>query len=120
MPVLTVVFLASKLWLALPFINVFASGSTFSVTFSSGTGSHLLFRRFFGVDFDKGLELFALLYRTKISIIIFISYYQNSTILQTTETARRHNFLEYNGRTLIKSLQHVMMQLIDVCWHQIR
>jgi hypothetical protein len=65
MPVLTVLFLASKLWWALPFINVFASGSTLSVTFSSGTGSHLLFRRFLGVEFGKGLELFALLYRIK-------------------------------------------------------
>uniref|UniRef100_A0A0A9CEL0 Uncharacterized protein n=1 Tax=Arundo donax TaxID=35708 RepID=A0A0A9CEL0_ARUDO len=40
----------------------FAICSTLLVTFSSTTGSHLLFARFLGADCDeKGLELFALL-----------------------------------------------------------
>ena len=70
MPVLTIVFWAFKLLWAFPFINAFASGSTFSVTFYSGTGAHLLFRRLLGVeDVGKELELFALVRRKKKSEI---------------------------------------------------
>lgn len=67
MPVLTILFLASKLLWVVPFTNPF-TGSTLSVTFSSTTGSHLLFWRLLLVDVDKeGLELFALLYGKQIA-----------------------------------------------------
>jgi hypothetical protein len=61
---LTILFLGSEvLWTLLP-INPFAICSTLLVTFSSTTGSHLLFTRFLGVETDeKGLKLFTLLHR---------------------------------------------------------
>lgn len=61
---LTILFLGSKVLWTLLLINPFAICSTLLVTFSSTTGSHLLFTRFLGVDTDeKGLKLFTLLHR---------------------------------------------------------